>query len=66
MRLCEYLEQNSMSQAEFARRLGVTRQAVQAWCRGKRSPRPELAKKIIVETRGLCGWDDVYHVERQD
>ncbi|MEM4214120.1 MAG: helix-turn-helix transcriptional regulator [Candidatus Methanomethylicaceae archaeon] len=60
MRLCEYLKKSSMSQAEFARRLGVTRQAVQAWCQGKRRPRPELVKKIIAETGGLCGWEDVY------
>jgi transcriptional regulator with XRE-family HTH domain len=50
--LADHLEQEGITHAEFARRLGVTDSAVWRWAHGERSPGLKLAFAIEKETGG--------------
>jgi transcriptional regulator with XRE-family HTH domain len=50
--LNNYLEQNGISHAEFARRIGLTRQSVWRICNGKQGVSLELAAHIEHATNG--------------
>ena len=58
MRLNEYLDQNSMNQSAFAKRVGVTAEAVSQWISGVRSPRPKNILQIERETNGAVSFHD--------
>lgn len=62
MKLNAYLEAKSLSSAEFAGRIGVTRQAVELWRADppKRLPRPRQLSKIEEETDGDVSYRDFY------
>lgn len=52
MDLKTYLSDNSIDVAKFAERLDVTKEAIRLWASGKRTPRPELMRRIVEETQG--------------
>jgi predicted transcriptional regulator len=52
MTLSDYLNRAKINQAEFARRIGVTRFAVSLYLAGKRAPRPDVAKRIMEVSKG--------------
>jgi DNA-binding XRE family transcriptional regulator len=52
MKLATYLKRKKISHAEFARRVGVTRQSIYNYARQTSPPRLETALKIVAETRG--------------
>ncbi len=52
MKLGTYLRKNRTTQAEFARRLGVTQQALSNWISGERFPRRGHLIRIHQETDG--------------
>lgn len=53
MKLSDYLKENRIIAAEFARKIGVTTMAVSYWVNGKRMPEPEHIVKIYKETDGM-------------
>lgn len=57
MQLSAYLKQHSLTEAEFADRIGSTQQTVNRICRGT-VPRRETLKRIVEETEGAVGWED--------
>lgn len=46
MKLEKILKQQNISQADFARHIGVSRQAVNYWVKGKNYPSKKLIKMI--------------------
>jgi transcriptional regulator with XRE-family HTH domain len=61
MKLSAYLKKKKLSQAAFAKELGVEREAVARWIAGIRRPRPEVAQRIVEITgpRGVS-FKDIY------
>lgn len=58
MTLNEYLAQNSLTQSNFAERIGVSSEAVNQWVKGVRSPRPKSILDIERETDGAVSFHD--------
>lgn len=52
MTLLEYFKRSGLTQAELARRIGVSRFAVNLYLAGKRAPRPDVADKIVALSKG--------------
>lgn len=52
MTLPEFLAAANLSHAEFAGRIGVTREAVRLWATGARTPRPVAMAQIMRATEG--------------
>jgi transcriptional regulator with XRE-family HTH domain len=59
MRLREYLTQNSISRAEFARQIGVKHITVTRYLDG-RVPEPSVMEKIIEATAGKVTANDFF------
>ena len=59
MNLRAYVDENGGS-AQLAERLGVTREAVDHWIAGRRTPRRKMVLKIQEVTRGAVKPDDLY------
>jgi transcriptional regulator with XRE-family HTH domain len=49
-RLRQYLEQNEITQVEFARRMGVAQPTVSGWLSGTALPSAEMLKAITLKT----------------
>jgi transcriptional regulator with XRE-family HTH domain len=60
MRLSSYLTRSSLSQADFARAIGVGEAAVSKWARGLAMPRPRQMQRIAEVTGGEVGPADWY------
>lgn len=60
MKLQNYLTKKSMSQAEFARKLGIGRADIHRYVKGIRKPRPELANRIVEFTEHAVTLEDLY------
>jgi len=58
MKLADYLEQEAVSDAEFARLIGVKRQAVHRYRRGTRFPDRKILSKIQTVTNGTVTAND--------
>lgn len=58
MTLSEWLDDQEISDATFAERIGVTRQALHRYKTGKRTPRTNIIRKITAETLGQVRADD--------
>jgi DNA-binding transcriptional regulator YdaS (Cro superfamily) len=58
--LAAYLAAHRMSQATFARQLGVPSQHVNRWCKGIYVPRSETVKKIVTLTDGAVTERDLH------
>jgi len=52
MALQQWLDKNGVSVAEFAQRIGVSRQAVWGWTRGNFYPNALHLRQIELETNG--------------
>lgn len=50
MRLSEYLERRNESEAEFASRIGRSRESVRRYCNGERIPDRETMPVIVAAT----------------
>ena len=60
MKLANYLLNKGMSQAEFAKKLGIGRADVNRYLSGIRRPRPELARQIVEFTKWAVTLEDLY------
>tara|TARA_R110002153_G_scaffold6374_3_gene29039 strand:- start:259 stop:450 length:192 start_codon:yes stop_codon:yes gene_type:complete len=60
MKLHTYIEQQGITLAVAASALGVTRQAVNLWVKGKRIPRPKQMARIESWTEGEVTATDFY------
>jgi transcriptional regulator with XRE-family HTH domain len=58
MKLASYLDINGMTDAEFARRIGVGRHTVGRYRLGERFPHPDVLSKIHKETKGAVTAND--------
>jgi DNA-binding transcriptional regulator YiaG len=52
MKLTDYLNLESMTHADFARLIEVSREAVRLWTAGERTPRKEQMQRIMEVTDG--------------
>lgn len=61
MRLNQFLEENSLTAAEFASRVGkVTGEAVRLWANGQRMPEAAIAQRIVDATGGAVTVQDLH------
>lgn len=58
MKLADYLHSVPTKDADFADRIGVTRQSLHRYCAGERTPRPEVMVRIRRVTNGAVTADD--------
>ena len=58
MKLTEFFELGTISRADFARRVGVTVEAVRLWERGDRTPRRQALTSIMETTGGQVTAND--------
>ena len=65
MELKNWLTNNDVSVSAFAKRIGVTRQAVYSYIRGDKIPSPVTMKEIVVETSGAVTPNSFYNIEAQ-
>jgi DNA-binding XRE family transcriptional regulator len=63
-RLTKSIEEHDFSQGEVARRVGVKRAAVSAWCKGRNTPSLETTRKLAAifqwPIAEVLGWFGVY------
>lgn len=55
-RISRLLKEEGWSQAELARRIGVTQQTVQQWTQGKATPKPSSIDKLVEITGRPAHW----------
>ena len=60
MELNTYIKGKGLALASAATALGVTRQAIDLWIKGKRIPRPEQMARIQMWTEGEVTATDFY------
>jgi transcriptional regulator with XRE-family HTH domain len=60
MKLAAWLEQSDQSDADFARRIKVSRQALSRYKAGERTPRPKIIARIQVATNDAVRPDDFF------
>lgn len=69
-RIKEYMETYNLSQADVAKRVGVTGQAVSSWVMGRTTPvvgrLPDLAKKLNVSVLWLLGDPNAKMLEKDN
>jgi transcriptional regulator with XRE-family HTH domain len=61
MTLRQYLQENGLSQAQFARKLGVKSETVRRYLVGERIPDKEKMAQIAFLTREQVTANDFYH-----
>lgn len=59
MLLRDWLDENNFTQDDFAQRIGVKRETVSHWCRGRCRPAPRRISKIKAVTQGKVTLDDL-------
>ena len=52
MQITDWLSKNTISDADFAARIGVSRQALWRYKSGERIPRPKILERIQLATGG--------------
>lgn len=62
MTLGDWLRQNALSPAEFARRIGRPQATIQRYVAGKRIPEPAIMNLIVDATGGAVTPNDFYAV----
>lgn len=62
-KLSEYLENNGLTQSEFASLIGVKQATVSRYLAGESIPEPEIMSKIFKKTKGEITPNDFYGVE---
>ena len=66
MTLRSWLSKTNTSDAEFAERIGVTRQALWRYKFAGRVPKPEIIARISKETNGKVTANDFVFVENRE
>ena len=66
MRLLAYLTENGLSDADFAARIGVSRQAVHRYKTGRRIPDRPIMVRISGETENQVTADDFFRVATEE
>jgi hypothetical protein len=61
MTLGEYLTSKRVAPAEFAKQIGVTREAALMWLSAARIPRPKMMERIKTATGGAVTPNDFHH-----
>jgi len=61
MTLKEYIQINRISQARFARRCGISRQAINHFIAGRRYPSPETMRRILLASNGEIKPNDFFN-----
>jgi len=61
MKISDYIKQEGISQAEFARRIGVDRSTVTLWIQGLRRPASDMALHIEQVTDGSIHHDELLY-----
>lgn len=64
MKLLDYLEQNEMTDAEFAELIGVKRQSIYRYRTGERMPEWPIVARIMQVTEGQVTANDFLPVAR--
>lgn len=62
MTLSEYLTQNQIKPAAFARQIGTSRQSIHRWTVGLSRPRAQEMRRIAEATGGKVTANDFYEV----
>lgn len=52
MKLTDYLRETGETGTGFAKRIGVAQATINRYCKGVRTPRPEIMQRIQAETHG--------------
>ena len=60
MKLAEYLKDAGLSLSAFAARAGVSEAAISRYVGGKRTPRPEIVRRIVLASGGRVQPNDLY------
>lgn len=60
MTLDKFLQKNRLSNADFARNIGTTPNAIRHYRKGRRKPRSDVMERIIKETKGKVTPNDFY------
>ncbi len=60
MKLAEYLKDSGLSLSAFAARAGVSEAAISRYVGGKRTPRPEIVRRIVLASGGRVQPNDLY------
>jgi len=60
MHLKQYLAENNVAIPTFAKKIGVSVQAVHRYCSGERTPKSDVMSKIRDETGGKVQPNDFY------
>jgi transcriptional regulator with XRE-family HTH domain len=60
MHILEYMEFRRITNAQFAKRLGISVTKFNQYAYGKTIPRREMMRKICLETEGLVTANDFY------
>jgi transcriptional regulator with XRE-family HTH domain len=60
MLLRDYLKSRKITHEDFGKSVGVTRDAVARWLRKNRRPRPDVANRIVAETKNRVTLKDIY------
>lgn len=60
MKLSDWLSSNEIKDADFADRIGVSRQALHRYKTGKRVPERDVMFRIVSETDGSVTANDFY------
>ena len=63
MNIKDYLMHYGIPVTKFAERIGVNRNSVHGYIRGRMYPRPEVARRIVEFTRSEITLDDIYYEE---
>jgi DNA-binding transcriptional regulator YdaS (Cro superfamily) len=62
MKLSKYLSQAAVSEAEFAKSIGVASASVNRYCQGERVPEPTIMRKIYKATHGAVTANDFFNL----
>ena len=65
MQITDWLTKKDISDADFAARIGVSRQALWRYKSGERIPRPKILKRIQDETGGQVQPADFFAVQSE-
>ena len=65
MKLDAYLSSKKLSNAEFARLIGVATETVRRYCLGERVPQPRIMAAIVFETNGRVKPNDFFALPKK-
>jgi len=60
MKLKDFLEKEGISNAEFAKRIGVSKMTISRYVRGEAIPKPDIMRRIVKDTKNKVTANDFY------